>query len=110
MISKNINLQDIIKRDLYNKFGEFIIDIKKQINTDLTEDKKKKILKQITCLILLFQMDNIYKGITNVSGIESILQLFGFSEKTANTIRKLGCKSVNITSFALLIFNYLKVK
>jgi len=42
MISKNINLEDIIKRDLYNKFGEFIIDIKKQINTDLTEDKKKE--------------------------------------------------------------------
>jgi hypothetical protein len=110
MISKNINLQDIIKRDLYNKFSEFIIDIKNQINKDLTDEEKKKILKQITCLILLFQMDNLYKDITNVSGIESILQLFGLSEKNANIIRKIGSKSINTTSFALLIFTYLKGK
>ena len=110
MNSKNINLQDIIKRDLYNKFSEFISDIKKKINNNLTEEEKKKILKQITCLILLFQMDNLYKGITNISGIESILLLFGISEKNANSIRKLGCKSINVTSLALLIFTYLKGK
>jgi hypothetical protein len=34
MNSKNINLQDIIKRDLYNKFSEFISDIKKKINNN----------------------------------------------------------------------------
>ena len=110
MNSKNINLQDIIKRDLYNKFSEFISDIKKKINNNLTEEEKKKILKQITCLILLFQMDNLYKGITNISGIESILQLFGLSEKNANIIRKFGSKSINITSLALLIFTYIKGK
>ena len=110
MTSENINLQDIIKRDLYNKFSNFIKDIKKQINNDLTEEEKKKILKQITCLILLFQMDNLYKGITNISGIESILQLFGLSEKNANIIRKFGSKSINITSLALLIFTYIKGK
>jgi hypothetical protein len=110
MISKNINLEDIIKRDLYNKFNEFITDIKKKINNDLTEEEKKKILKQITCLILLFQMDNLYKGVTNVSAIEAILQLFGLSEKNANNIRKLGSKSINITSLALFIFTYLKGK
>jgi hypothetical protein len=110
MTSKNINLQDVIKRDLYNKFSNFIEDIKKQINNDLTEEEKKKILKQITCLILLFQMDNLYKGITNISGIESILQLFGLSEKNANIIRKFGSKSINITSLALLIFTYIKGK
>jgi hypothetical protein len=110
MTSKNINLQDVIKRDLYNKFSNFIKDIKKQINNDLTEEEKKKILKQITCLILLFQMDNLYKGITNISGIESILQLFGLSEKNANIIRKFGSKSINITSLALLIFTYIKGK
>ena len=110
MISKDVNLQDIIKRDLYNKFSIFFQDIKKKINDDLTGEEKKKILKQITCLILLFQMDNFYKGITNTSGIESILQLFGLSEKNANIIRKLGSISVNITSLALLIFTYLKGK
>jgi hypothetical protein len=110
MISKNINLEDVIKRDLYNKFSEFLVNIKKKINNDLTEDEKKKILKQITCLILLFQMDNLYEDITNKSGIESILQLFGLSEKKASNIRKLGSKSINITSLALLIFTYLKGK
>ena len=110
MTSKNINLQDVIKRDLYNKFSNFIEDIKKQINNDLTEEEKKKILKKIKCLILLFQMDNLYKGITNISGIESILQLFGLSEKNANIIRKFGSKSINITSLALLIFTYIKGK
>ncbi len=110
MISKNINLEDVIKRDLYNKFSEFLVDFKKKINNDLTEDEKKKILKQITCLILLFQMDNLYKGITNKSGIESILQLFGLNEKNASNIRKLGSKSINITSLALFIFTYLKGK
>ena len=110
MISKNINLEDIIKRDLYNKFSNFITHIKKKINNDLTEEEKKKILKQITCLILLFQMDNLYKGVTNISAIEAILQLFGLSEKNANNIRKLGYKSINITSLALFIFTYLKGK
>ena len=109
MISKNINLQDIIKRDLYNKFGDYISDIKKKINSDLTEEDKKAILKQITVLILLFQMDNLYKDITNVSAIESILSLFGISDKNAITIRKFCSKSVNITSLALLIFRYLKI-
>jgi len=108
MASKNINLQDVIKRDLYNKFDDFVSDIKKKINNDLTDEKKKKLIKQITCLILLFQMDNVYKGITDVSGIESILSLFGISEKNAISIRKMGSKSINIASLALLIFTYLK--
>ena len=110
MISKNINLEDVIKRDLYNKFSEFLVDFKKKINNDLTEDEKKKILKQITCLILLFQMDNLYKNITSISAIECILQLFGLSEKNAYLIRKLGSKSINITSLALFILTYLKTK
>ena len=38
MASKNINLQEVIKRDLYNKFGDFLGDIKKKINNDLTEE------------------------------------------------------------------------
>ena len=105
MASKNINLQDVIKRDLYNKFGDFIGDI-----NDLTEEDKKKIIKKITCLILLFQMDNVYKGITDVSGIESILSMFGLSEKNATSIRKMGSKSINIASLALLIFTYLRAK
>jgi hypothetical protein len=109
MISKNVNLHDIIKRDLYNKFGDYISDIKKKINNDLTEEDKIKIINKITVIILLFQMDNLYKDITNSSGIESILTLFGFSEKNANNIRKLCSKSVNITSFAILIFKYLKL-
>ena len=46
MTSKNINLQDVIKRDLYNKFGDFIGDIKKKINNDLTEEEKKRLLKR----------------------------------------------------------------
>jgi len=110
MASKNINLQDVIKRDLYNKFGDFVSNIKKKINNDLTDEKKKKLIKQITCLILLFQMDNVYKGITDVSGIESILSLFGISEKNAISIRKMGSKSINIASLALLIFTYLRAK
>jgi hypothetical protein len=110
MASKNINLQDVIKRDLYNKFGDFVGDIKKKINNDLKEEDKKKLLKQITCIILLFQMDNLYKDVTNVSGIESILSLFGLSEKNSISIRKIGSKSINIASLALLIFTYLKGK
>jgi len=110
MISKNVNLEDVIKRDLFNKFSDFIGNIKKKINNDLTEEDKKKILKQITCLILLFQMDNVYKGITDVSGIESILSLFGLSEKNATSIRKMGSKSINVASLALLIFTYLRSK
>ena len=110
MISKNVNLEDVIKRDLFNKFSDFIGNIKKKINNDLTEEDKKKIIKKITCLILLFQMDNVYKGITDVSGIESILSLFGLSEKNATSIRKMGSKSINIASLALLIFTYLRVK
>jgi len=110
MASKDINLQDIIKRDLYNKFGNFVGDIKKKINTDLNEEDKKRLLKQITYLILLFQMDNLYKDITNVSGLESILSLFGISEKNAISIRKMGTKSINIASLALLIFTYLSAK
>jgi hypothetical protein len=110
MISKNVNLEDVIKRDLFNKFSDFIGNIKKKINNDLTEEDKKKILKQITCLILLFQMDNVYKGITDVSGIESILSLFGLSEKNATIIRKMGSKSINVASLGLLIFTYLRAK
>ena len=55
-------------------------------------------------------MDNLYKDVTNVSGIESILSLFGISEKSAISIRKMGTKSINIASLALLIFTYLKGK
>jgi hypothetical protein len=108
MASKNINLQDVIKRDLYNKFGDFISDIKKKIKNDLTEENKKKLIKQIMCLILLFQIDNLYKNMTDVSGIESILSLFGLSDKNAISIRKMGSKSINIASLALLIFTYLR--
>lgn len=110
MISKNVKLQDVIIRDLYNKFGDFIENIKKKINNDLTEEDKKKLLKKITCLILLFQMDNLYKGLTDVSGIESILAIFGLSEKNASVIRKMSSKSINVASLALLIFTYLKAK
>lgn len=110
MVSKDVNLQDVITRDLYNKFGDFIGDMKKKINNDLTDEDKKKILKKITCLILLFQMDNLYKGVTDVSGIESILAMFGLSEKNASIIRKMGSKSINVASLALLIFTYLKAK
>jgi hypothetical protein len=110
MISKNINLQDIIKRDLYNKFGDYISNIKKKINNDLTDEDKKTIIKQITYIILLFQMDSLYKDVTSVSAIETILILFGLSDKNANNIRKMFSKSINITSLALLIFRYLKVK
>ena len=110
MISKNVKLQDVIIRDLYNKFGDFIKNIKKKINNDLTEEDKKKLLKKITCLILLFQMDNLYKGLTDVSGIESILAMFGLSEKNASVIRKMSSKSINVASLALLIFTYLKEK
>jgi len=110
MISKNVKLQDVIIRDLYNKFGDFIENIKKKINNDLTEEDKKKLLKKITCLILLFQMDNLYKGLTDVSGIESILAMFGLSEKNASVIRKMSSKSINVASLALLIFTYLKAK
>jgi hypothetical protein len=109
MISKNINLQDIIKRDLYNKFGDYISNIKKKINNDLTDEDKKTIIKQITYIILLFQMDSLYKDVTSVSAIETILILFGLSDKNANNIRKMFSKSINITSLALLIFRYLKV-
>ena len=76
----------------------------------MTEEDKKRLLKKITCLILLFQMDNVYKGITDVSGIESILSMFGLSDKNATSIRKMGSKSINIASLALLIFTYLKAK
>ena len=110
MASKNINLEDVIKRDLYNKFGDFIGNIKKKISNNLTDEDKKRILKQITCLILLFQMDNVYKGITDVSGIESFLAMFGLSEKNAISIRKMGSKSINVASLALLIFTYLRAK
>lgn len=108
MISKNVKLQDVIIRDLYNRFGDYIGDIKKKINNDLTEENKKKIIKKITCLILLFQMDYLYKGITDVSGIESILSMFGISDKNASIFRRMGSKSLNVASLALLIFNYLK--
>ena len=110
MVSKDVNLQDVITRDLYNKFSDFIGDMKKKINNDLTDEDKKKIIKKITCLILLFQMDNLYKGVTDVSGIESILAMFGLSEKNASIIRKMGSKSINVASLALLIFTYLKAK
>jgi len=109
MISKNINLQDIIKRDLYNKFGDYISNIKKKINNDLTDEDKKTIIKQITYIILLFQMDSLYKDVTSVSAIETILILFGLSDKNANNIRKMFSKGINITSLALLIFRYLRV-
>ena len=55
-------------------------------------------------------MDNLYKNITDVSGIESILNLFGLSEKNAHNIKKMSSKSINIASLALLIFTYLKTK
>jgi hypothetical protein len=110
MISKNINLEDVIKRDLYNKFSDFVENIKKKINNDLTDEDKKKLLKKITYLILLFQMDNLYKDITDVSGIESILNLFGLSKKNSDIVRKMGSKGINIVSLALLIFTYLKEK
>lgn len=106
MASIDINLQEIIKRDLYNRF----CDIKKKFKSELSEEDKKKLLKKITCIILLFQMDNLYKGITDVSGIESILELFGLSEKNANSIRKMGSKSINVASLGLLIFTYLNAK
>jgi hypothetical protein len=103
-----MSLEDLIKRDLYNKFEEIIGKIKKKINDDLSNEEKKKIIKKIACVIMLFQMDTLYKNITNVSGIETILNLFGISDKNANIIKKMGNNSVNILSLALLIFTYLK--
>jgi hypothetical protein len=103
-----MSLEDLIKRDLYNKFEDIIRKIKKKINNDLTDEEKKKLLKKIACIIMLFQMDTLYKNITNVSGIESILNIFGISDKNANIIRKMGSNSINIASLALLIFTYLK--
>ena len=93
--------------DLYEDLVPFKYIIKK-INNDLTDEEKKKLLKKIACIIMLFQMDTLYKNITNVSGIESILNIFGISDKNANIIRKMGSNSINIASLALLIFTYLK--
>ena len=39
--------------------------IKKKINSNLSDEEKNKILQQITCLILLFQLDNLYKNVSS---------------------------------------------
>ena len=43
----------------------FIKKIKKKINSNLSDEEKNKILQQITCLILLFQLDNLYKNVSS---------------------------------------------
>ncbi len=105
---KNINLEDIIKRDLYEKFGESINNIKKKIGNNLSDCDKKKLIKKIAYLILLFQMDSLYKNITEVSGIESYFELFGLSETNSKSINKISSKGINVLSIALLIYAHLE--
>lgn len=105
---KNINLEDIIKRDLYDKFGESINSIKKKIGNNLSDYDKKKLIKKIAYLILLFQMDSLYESITDTSGIESYLKLFGISETNSRTLNKFSSKGINILSIALLIYAHLE--
>jgi len=105
---KNINLEDIIKRDLYDKFGESINNIKNKIGTNLSDCDKKKLIKKIAYLILLFQTDKLYKNITEVSGIESYFELFGLSDTKSKFINKISSKGMNILSIALLIYAHLE--
>jgi len=107
-MSKNLILQDLIKRDLFNKFESIIQRIKEKIRNDLTEEDKKDIIKKIALVIVLFQVDSLYKNITDVSGIVAILNSFGLSEKNSEIIRNLGLNGMNIATLAIMIFKFLK--
>ena len=100
--------KEILKRELFNKFENTIKKIKSKISNNLTEEEKNKLLKKIVLVIVLFQVDSLYKKLSDVSGLSSIFQLFGLNEKNGNKLRNIGEGSSNILTLALLIFKYLK--
>lgn len=103
-----MNKIELLKRDLFNKFDSSVIKIRKKIGEEMTENEKKIILKKIAMIIVLFQVDSLYKNITSKSGILSVLQLFGIDEKNGEKIRKFSEGGINIVTLTIIIFNYLR--
>lgn len=97
--------KDILKRNAFNKVEKLINYFKSKGN--ITEEEKQKIIKAIVIVIIICLMDNLYNNVTETSGIESLIKLFGISDEKAKKIRNIGINSANITTLSIIIYKYL---
>lgn len=99
---------DLLKRISFNQIDDIVKNIRQKFNKDMSEEDKKKIIKKIALVIMVFQVDSLYQKITDTSGIISILQIFGFGEEKAEKMRNLGVGGINVVTLAVMIFKFLR--
>ena len=107
-MSSNPTTTDLLKRISFNRIDSVVKNIREKLQKDMTEEDKKKIIKKIALVIMIFQLDSLYQKITDTSGIISVLQVFGFGEEKAEKIRNLGVGSMNVATLAMMIFKFLR--
>jgi len=101
-------MNDVTKRNLYNKLENLIKNIKLKLNPTLEQAEKEQIIKYITLVLLIIKMDNVYKQSTNKSGLISILKIFGIEDKVAEKIKNIFNNGADITFVSLLIYKNIK--
>jgi len=99
---------DLLKRASFNHIDGIIKSIREKLQKDMSDEDKKKIIKKIALVIMIFQLDSLYQKMTDTSGIVSILQVFGFGEEKAEKIRSLGVGGMNVATLAMMIFKFLR--
>ena len=99
---------DLLKRASFNQIDGLVKSIREKLQKDMTDEDKKKIIKKIALVIMVFQLDSLYQKITDTSGIIAILQVFGFGEEKAEKIRNMGIGGINIITLAMMIFKFLR--
>lgn len=103
-----MEVESSIKKDAYKKIENMIAFIKSQMKQSLGPKEKQRILKYIIVVIISIQVDNLYAKTVDQSGINALLELFGFEEKTSEKIKSLCNNGASVALLALLILNNLK--
>lgn len=103
----NYSNMDVAKRNLYNKLENMVRTVKLSINVKNTPEERKKLIKKIGLIIAAFQIDLLYSQLTDVSGIASLLSIFGLPTSFATKIKNLGYSSVSIATLAVMIYKFL---
>ncbi len=101
-------MNDVTKRNLYNKLENLIKNIKLKLNPALEQVEKEQIIKYITLVLLIIKMDNVYKQTTNKSGLISILKILGIEDQVAEKIKNIFNNGADITFVSLLIYKNIK--
>ena len=104
----DLSAKDVFKRDAYNKIESLVQKIRDKLQKDMTPEERKRLLKKIAMVIMLFQVDMLYQKTTNTSGIVAILNSFGLTDRQAEKVKSLFLSGANVATLAIMIYKFMK--